>query len=657
MNSSANYPQALKNAANTKLSSITRMQYNDTAAAQISSKPNTSINRIQLYEVAKIYYNLNNYKKFYRALKTLKSKSEMSKDTIMTAKSHHSLGTFYYTQSSNDSAYYHYLRAEKLYLKVSGDQYLSNLYIDIANIQYMISDYIDAEIYAYKVLRCEAVNAYDRYRAHNLIGNIQCSLKDFPKANQSYRKALDIATKDTKLHDNLECSAVSINNIGNAYKEQGRYNEAIIYFKQALQSEAALRTKFPHILAVIKDNLGYSLLKTRQLGKASKYFQDALKIENQYDLKQESVTTLLHLAKFHAGLADTAKAFHYARQAQIIAKEVKLPTELLSCYETLSYYDKNNFQYYTTEYFRISDSLKLHERRMRNKFARIAYETEDLIKEKKTAVTQKWIISTAAAVVVFLISLLLLIKSQNAKQRALVFANNQQLANESIYRLINERQGIVEESRKLEKKRIARELHDGIMNKLASTRLNLFILNKKHDDETIDKCITLITNIHEIENEVRQVANDLTTDLFLGNNNFKIILDELFQEQQTDSETSIRCLNDPTIKWDTIGGAVKINIYRILQEALSNCRKHSKAKHISVSMLAEAEALKLTIHDDGKGFNTTIRKPGIGLTNMAERIKTIDGEINISSGKGGTTVSVSIPIKHTSLDLMNLDNV
>src|SRR5690606_36066512 len=99
-----------------------------------------------------------------------------------------------------------------------------------------------------------------------------------------------------------------------------------------------------------------------------------------------------------------------------------------------------------------------------------------------------------------------------------------------IYHLISEQQNNISHGRQEEKKRIARELHDGVMNRLASTRLNLFILNKKRDDETIDKCLSLIDNIQDIEKEIRQVAHDLDSEIFSGNKSFNILLEALFDE-------------------------------------------------------------------------------------------------------------------------------
>ena len=71
-----------------------------------------------------------------------------------------------------------------------------------------------------------------------------------------------------------------------------------------------------------------------------------------------------------------------------------------------------------------------------------------------------------------------------------------------------------DEARQTEKKRIARELHDGIMNKLSSTRLNLAILSKKTDTETIQKCLTYINQINQIETDIRNISHDLNQDVF-----------------------------------------------------------------------------------------------------------------------------------------------
>ena len=132
-----------------------------------------------------------------------------------------------------------------------------------------------------------------------------------------------------------------------------------------------------------------------------------------------------------------------------------------------------------------------------------------------------------------IIILLLVITRQRGKQKQLQFMQSQQKANEEIYDLMLTQKNKEELARQGEKKRIAKDLHDGVMNKLASTRLNLTVLSQKKDDQTIKKCLDYIEGIYEIEQEIRNISHDLAHEVFDGNNSFTKLLHDFVINQNT----------------------------------------------------------------------------------------------------------------------------
>jgi len=89
-----------------------------------------------------------------------------------------------------------------------------------------------------------------------------------------------------------------------------------------------------------------------------------------------------------------------------------------------------------------------------------------------------------------------------------------------------------------------------------------------------------------------------------------------------------------------------VALYRILQEALTNVAKHSKATTVKVKMYLQEEKLILEINDNGIGFDevTKIKNDSYGLIGMKERVFLLDGELSVSSGNGnGTTIKVEMP--------------
>ena len=100
--------------------------------------------------------------------------------------------------------------------------------------------------------------------------------------------------------------------------------------------------------------------------------------------------------------------------------------------------------------------------------------------------------------------------------------------------------------------------------------------------------------------------------------------------------------------WDGLNGETKINVYRMIQESLQNCIKHSKCENVAINLLIINDVLKVTVSDDGKGFKTNTGKKGIGMRNISSRINKLNGEWNIESSLDkGTTVTLVVPLVYT----------
>ena len=98
---------------------------------------------------------------------------------------------------------------------------------------------------------------------------------------------------------------------------------------------------------------------------------------------------------------------------------------------------------------------------------------------------------------------------------------------------------------------------------------------------------------------------------------------------------------------------IKINIYRIVQEALNNIQKHAKAKNVSVQFYIKKNVIWLSVEDDGIGFDLekvkteTGKNNSHGLLNMIDRVKSMGGSIDIdSNSKFGTNIIININLKN-----------
>jgi len=600
----------------------------------------------------KVGYNfcfMNDWQNLKTTALILENKSRQAKDSINIANSYKLKGLFFQNISSNDSALIYYFKAKKIYEKKSQFKNLCELYVDLANLQYYLNDYLESENSLIKGLKiAKKYNLIlNEVEIYTMLGINSNELSEYEQALYYHLKALKIIGKynfPKKPYRLIGC----LNNIGYNFMIWNKNSDAIEFFRLALKRLNV--NQYPFMAAKVRDNLAKAKLKTEEFSGIEELLFQASKIRDSFNIDQGQNFNRLYLSEYYAAIKDTIKSKQFAQEAYNLSQSFKAPNDMLMCLKHLAIIDPKNALKYSANYIKISDSMHQLERETRNKFAKIAYETEEITQEKELAEKQKSIfLGTTITVTAFGI-LLLIIVSQRIRQKELVFAQGQQKAKEEIYQLIHTQQSKIDEGRQIEKERIARDLHDGIMNKLASTRFNLHVLNNKTDQETIQNCIPYIDGIHDIEKEIRNIAHDLNKEVFSENDSFKRILMTFFEEQKNIVDAKLHIDIDKNINWDLLKSSQKINLYRILQETFQNAGKHSKADHIFVSMTSHVDYVLLEIHDDGIGFNINDKKKGIGLQNLRARAKDCKGIFHINSAHGnGTTIIVSIPIDKQNL--------
>jgi signal transduction histidine kinase len=129
-----------------------------------------------------------------------------------------------------------------------------------------------------------------------------------------------------------------------------------------------------------------------------------------------------------------------------------------------------------------------------------------------------------------------------------------------------------------------------------------------------------------------------------------VLLTSLVENQKEFSSTHFKYVNNEIFEWDTVQNIYKINLYRIIQEAILNVNKYANAKNCIVEIQKkEKDILKLSIIDDGQGFDVKNIKGGIGLNNMKERANSLKGQFSITSKIGeGTKIEVEFNLQTLS---------
>lgn len=90
---------------------------------------------------------------------------------------------------------------------------------------------------------------------------------------------------------------------------------------------------------------------------------------------------------------------------------------------------------------------------------------------------------------------------------------------------------------------------------------------------------------------------------------------------------------------------LETTIYRLIQEALTNVAKHSRASSVLVSLASRKDQLVVEVSDNGVGFDTSVPTKGFGLPGIRERVYLAGGTLQITSGGGGTTIRARLPVR------------
>lgn len=191
---------------------------------------------------------------------------------------------------------------------------------------------------------------------------------------------------------------------------------------------------------------------------------------------------------------------------------------------------------------------------------------------------------------------------------------------------------IINQAEESEKKKIARELHDGLGQQLVL--LNLLFQNLNPSEEQTSQFKDISSLIQNVIREVKEIAyNLLPPDLDKG---FINGIDRFANRINTLGQLEFELDISSELSEADLGDVDRFNLYRIVQEVINNAIKHSKASKIIFRLKQEGNGLKIEIEDNGVGFDIEKVNFGLGLQNIQHRMKMskIKGEVVSESGKG-----------------------
>lgn len=192
----------------------------------------------------------------------------------------------------------------------------------------------------------------------------------------------------------------------------------------------------------------------------------------------------------------------------------------------------------------------------------------------------------------------------------------------------------------VERSRIARDMHDTIGHSLTSLNIQLELTSKLLGEGDVKEAAGSLdiarqaakSSLYEVRNTVRAMRSD--------DFNFKAAVDELTDRIKQQQQISF----DVVIDEENLSPPCRHNLLFILRESLTNVVKHSKASKVTIKLAADAGSARLSVLDDGEGFDLGQETIGCGIKGIKERAAQLGGTVGIESTPGrGTSLVVTLP--------------
>ncbi len=483
------------------------------------------------------------------------------------------------------------------------------------------------------------------------IGDVYYSLNDTLKGLEIHKTTVPLAQQYNK-----KVLIPLYNNIGRFYIEHN-FDSASYYLKKGLQIVEEFSADYDK--ASYYNNLGFTYLSHKQYDSADYFLQNAKQFALQYNQTEYLYYIHYYLGQLYEKQNNYSKAIeHYEKMFQYeneqgvdTHQKIIVYRSMAELYAQLKQYDKA----YTFQQKQQTLKDSIFDLDKTNEFnkLRTEYEVEkknqqiDLLTTEKEveALRKRQLLYAGIGILIPLLLVILFYRNRVKSQRLLQEKEKQRYEAEK-QRL--EKENELEHANALlagqdqERNRIAQEIHDGVGAQLAGLKLSLEQTNSQLGNEQLHH---ITHDLGEAFTELRSISHNLSVN-YIENKSLDVLLLDLKTQYEKNHAFSIGLYIFPTDLLSHIHQSEKHHLYRIVQELINNTAKHAKATKIFISFTQHEEHLNLLHEDNGKGFDVTQQKKGIGLQNIEERVKALNGTLTIDSKpQKGTTIIMDIKMK------------
>ena len=586
----------------TRISIDSALKYSE-IGLDLAEKESDSENLAQMFvSSAGVFFRkgdpVKSRKYFFKALKI----REKLKDTLGIALVKANLVSYYGKYKKLDSAMIYAIEAVDIIESKGNKREANMLKANIGALYQLKYNYDKALEYYLDALKYSKKVNFHNFTTtlYSNIATIYNYKNEIEKSIESNLKSVEYAKKT----DNNEMITKSLNNLGSVYYNSGEIQKGILVLEEALIYAKKYNSNTQ--ITNIKYNLAKYYFRQKKFNQSAELFIEVKKHFIDVNDKRKLFITDNYLGYISAYQRNFEKMLQFKSDSDSISDVF------------MSEMNEKKMEELETKYQTEKKEKELLETR-----------AEKAETELQLSKTRGWIF----VLVCGLLTVVILFFA--------IHQRNKRKAQEQITKEKERGFKAIIDAQEQERSKIARELHDGVVQQIGSVILksrSLFASKNIEQDEQANQVLTSLENSNK---DLRNISHQMMP---IALKEFGIIpaLNDLLEGSLGYANINY---NLEHFNIDSrLPEKIEITIYRITQELINNIIKHSKATEVSVQLFKNQGNVLLIVEDNGVGFSSTKNKKGIGLLNITSRLDMVNGKVNFEpSPNSGTLVTVKIP--------------
>lgn len=586
-----------------------------------------------------------------------KSFNSINNKTVYGYSDYLNIKGIYFDVKGNDSSLYYFNKCYNFSKKNSIYSFQTKAVNNLGMYYYNKTNFIEAQKYFYEALKLNDYLPLKNKISYSIlfsnIGLIHQEFKQFDKALQFHKKALNIRIKENKFKE--QC--ISYSNIGICYKGKNNLDKAIVAIKTAME----IASKNELLSEKLKGNTNLANIYIE-----NKFFNNKLLIKiteklllefenRKSEIQIAPISEFINyqsLAAYYLEIKNYDKSILYCNKAIKFTKSYpefknhsyKLYNILSNAYLGVgdldnstnynSVYEESIKSNFSSDFANAIANLEAKYQTEKKEKELLKVKNDNILKEKKLKQRNY----TLLVVFILLVGLgaiaTLIIRQQKlkSKQQKQEFDLKQAIAKIETQNQLHD-----------QKLAISRDLHDNIGSQL--TFIISSVDNLKYGFEITNEKIT--NKLNNISSFAKETIVELRDTIWAMNHSqitfsdLKLRINNFIDKAQLATNVSVNFEIDENLLSKKFTSVQGMNLYRTIQEAVNNAIKYAVCTKINVAAIQENNLIKISITDNGKGFDLKTANLGNGLQNMKKRIEEIGGEFQINSKiNNGTTIEI-----------------